>query len=103
MNVHLDLFRGLGRQLKNMLKLHTFPQLQVFSSILVADASMERPHTVQLELYLARGDCLATLARRQAAQHFEVLQQQQKASHCRLPAVQLASRESFRGGGEQCF
>lgn len=46
-------------------------------------------------LYLAGGDCLATLARRQAAQHFEVLQQQQEASHCGLPAIQLASRESY--------
>ena len=48
--------------------------------------------------YLAGGDCLATLARGQAAQHSEVLQQQQEASHCRFPSIQLASIESFWGG-----
>lgn len=47
----------------------------------------------KLDLYLARRDCLATLAGHQAAQHFEVLQQQQEASHCGLPAIQLASRD----------
>lgn len=53
------------------------------------------PHyAVKLELYLAGGNRLATLARCETAQHFEVPQQQQEASHCRFPAIQLAGRGS---------
>lgn len=47
-----------------------------------------------LDTYLAGRDGLAALAGRQAAQHFEVLQQQQETSDCRLPAIELAGKES---------
>lgn len=42
---------------------------------------------LDLESHLASSDRLATLAGCQATQHFEVLQQQQEANHCRLPAI----------------
>lgn len=99
MNVHLNLFSRVQADsyymincVKDCTYLHCCGCYQAYEL-----------HKVQLEPYLTRRDCLATLARRQAAQHFEVLQQQQEAGHCRLPAIQLAIRESYMGGESSVF
>lgn len=46
--------------------------------------------------YLAGGQCLAGLTGGQTPQDPEVLQQQEEASHSRLPSIQLATERAGR-------